>query len=186
MGNMLSVISLLLSIGTATYAVIAARKVSHREVTAAVIADFYSSMRSLTEIQLQEWRLAHLFEVADNYKSVVASLRRVAPPAGDVEAVELQLKERAAALTVFGLYEHVVYQFNEATRAGDHLRTVFLNDAACYFTERLLRNPRLMYLWSRNGGNLECEFEAETRAHYRSKIEVSSGAWDEIGPYGQL
>jgi hypothetical protein len=174
----------MMSVTTATYAVVAARKVSHREVTATIIAEFYSSLRELTQIQLDEWRLAHLFEVAENYEAAVQSLRDVAPPDA-VTTTELRIKERAAALTIFGLYEHVVYQLNEAGRAGDKLRKAFLVDAADYFTSRLLQNPRLLYLWSLNGGNLECEFEIETREHHRTHIRPDPEKWDRTGPYEQ-
>lgn len=180
--NVLSVLALLVAVATATYAVIAAREVSHREVTAIVIADFYSSLREVTQIQLEQWRLAHLFEAAENYETLVKSLREVAPT-DQVSCTELRIKERSAALTMFGMYEHVVYQLNEARRAGDRHRQAFLTDAAEYYTSQLLQNPRLMYLWSNDGGNLECEFEAETREHYRKHIKPAPDVWDRTGPY---
>jgi hypothetical protein len=184
MSTILSIVALVVAVTTAAYAAAIAVRVGHRQITAAVITDFYASMRSLTELQLAEWRLAHLFEVVDNYKSTVAELRAVAPASSTVEATELRIKERAAALTTFGLYEHVIYQRNQALRGRDHGRAAFLTDAAAFFTDRLLQNPRLIYMWAPAGGNLGCEFEAETRQDYEKHITPGPDCWDEHGPYG--
>jgi hypothetical protein len=181
----LSVVALAVSIGTVVYTAIVSRRVSNREVTSTVITDFYAAMRDLTVLQMQEWRLAHLFEVSENYEHVVAPLRQVAPDVSTPAAVELKLKERAAALTIFGLYEHTIYQLNKAADDGDDTRAEFLRDAVDYLTQRLLPNPRLRYLWSKDGGNLECEFEDAARAHYQANIAAKADAWDDRGPYGE-
>ncbi len=180
----LSIVALVVSIGSAVYAAVASRHVSNREVTSTVIADFYAAMRDLTVLQMQEWRLAHLFEVSENYEQVVELLRNVAPGSSAPAAVELRLKERAAALTIFGLYEHTIYQLGKAEDDGDDARTEFLQDAADYLTQRLLPNPRLRYLWSKEGGNLECEFEEPARAHYQANVTALPYSWDNTGPYG--
>jgi hypothetical protein len=181
----LSIVALVVSIGSAVYAAVVSRHVSNREVTSTVIADFYAAMRDLTVLQMQEWRLAHLFEVSENYEHVVEPLRRVAPDRAAPAAVELRLKERAAALTIFGLYEHTIYQLHKAEDDGDDARTEFLQDAAGYLTQRLLPNPRLRYLWSKEGGNLECEFEPAARDHYQANVPTLPYSWDDRGPYGQ-
>jgi hypothetical protein len=180
----LSVVALVVSVGTAIYAAVVSSHVSNREVTSTVIADFYAAMRDLTVLQMQEWRLAHLFEVSENYEQVVEPLREVAPDSSAPAVVELRLKERAAALTIFGLYEHTIYQLGKAEDDGDDARTEFLRDAADYLTQRLLPNPRLRYLWSKDGGNLECEFEDAARAHYEANIIAMPHSWDDTGPYG--
>jgi hypothetical protein len=181
----LSVVALVIAVLSAIYAAIAARNVSNREVTSTVIADFYASMRDLTVLQMQEWRLAHLFEVSENYEQVVEPLRRVAPSSTTSAVVELRLKERAAALTIFNLYEHTIYQLGKAEEDGDGARTEFLREAADYLTKRLLPNPRLRYLWAKDGGNLECEFEDAARAHYQDNVPALPYSWDEKGPYGE-
>lgn len=181
----LSIVALIIAVISAVYAAAVSRNVSNREVTSSVIADFYAAMRDLTVLQMQEWRLAHLFEVSENYEEVVEPLRRVAPDGAARDAVELRLKERAAALTIFGLYEHTIYQLAKAEDDGDEARREFLRDAAEYLTKRLLPNPRLRYLWSKDGGNLECEFEEAARAHYQANVPNLPFAWDETGPYGE-
>ena len=181
----LSIVALVVSIGSVVYAVAASRHVSNREVTSTVIADFYAAMRDLTVLQMQEWRLAHLFEVSENYEHVAEPLRRVAPDRSSTTAVELRLKERAAALTIFGLYEHTIYQMGKSEDDGDEARAEFLQEAASYLTQRLLPNPRLRYLWSKEGGNLEREFEDAARTHYRENVPTQPDAWDASGPYDE-
>jgi hypothetical protein len=183
-GNALSIVALIVSVATAIYAAAVSRSIANREVTNAAITDYYGSMRELTKLQMDEWRLAHLFEVADNYPTIAAILRRAAPEPDDVDLVMLRVKERAAALTIFGLYEHVLYQIEEVESDATTVRARFLHDAANYFTQQLLPNPRLRYLWAKDGGNLECEFEENVRAHYRAYVDTSAGGWDEVGPYG--
>lgn len=177
-------IALVVSIGTAIYAASVGRSISNRQVTNTAITDYYASMRELTKLQMDEWRLAHLFEVEDNYATIAGALRQVASESTEIDLIMLRVKERAAALTIFGLYEHVLYQMEEVEADGDSVRARFLHDAAGYFTQQLLPNPRLRYLWARSGGNLECEFEENVHAHYRANVDTSSAGWDETGPYG--
>jgi hypothetical protein len=186
MSIVLSIIALIVSIATAVYAAVVSRSISNREVTNTAITDYYASMRELTKLQMDEWRLAHIFEVEANYPRVVKALREIAPEPGSTESVMLGLKERAAALTIFGLYEHVIYQKEEVAADGNSVRARFVDDSAKYFTGRLLVNPRLRYLWSENGGNLQCEFENNVRKHYQDGIPAPSDGWDEKGPYGGL
>jgi hypothetical protein len=182
----LSILALIISIVTAVYAAYVSQSISNREVTNAAITDYYASMRELTKLQMDEWRLAHLFEVETNYFAVAEILRRVAPEPDGADSVMLSLKERAAALTLFGLYEHVVYQLEEVATDGDTVRARFLRDAEAYFTQRLLLNPRLRYLWAKDGGNLECEFEGNVRTHYETHIKEPGDGWDDKGPYGAV
>jgi hypothetical protein len=180
----LSIVALVVSIGTAIYAGSVLRSVSNREVTNTAITDYYASMRELTKLQMDEWRLAHLFEVEDNYTMIIGALRYVANASDEIDLIMLRVKERAAALTIFGLYEHVLYQIEEVEADGDTVRARFLRDAAGYFTQQLLPNPRLQFLWAKSGGNLECEFEENVREHYSRYVDSSSDVWDELGPYG--
>jgi|HubBroStandDraft_2_1064218.scaffolds.fasta_scaffold114827_2 hypothetical protein len=186
MSTVLSVLALVVSVVTAAYAGSVLRSVSNREITNTAITDYYASMRELTKLQLDEWRLAHLFEVETNYANIAATLRSVAPAPASADSVMLSLRERAAALTLFGLYEHVVYQLEEVATDGDTVRARFLRDAVAYFTQRLLPNPRLRYLWAKEGGNLECEFEENVRAHYKANLKQPLDGWDEKGPYGAV
>jgi flagellin-specific chaperone FliS len=183
--NIVSLISLAVSAVAVTYTARVSRQVSEHEVTAEIISEYYSCVRALTEVQLREWRLAHIFEVAENYTAVSTKLKEVAPSPANREArIALELNERAIALTIFGIYEYVVYQLEAAKHAKAKNRTKFLLEAAEYFSGRLLPNPRLQYLWSNSGGNLECEFERLLREHYEQNVKVSPKAWDAIGPYG--
>lgn len=183
--DIVSLVSLAVSTAAVTYTAIVARQVSRHEVTSEIINEYYSSLRALTEVQLREWRLAHIFEVAENYETISATLRDVAPDVKDHEKrVALALNERAVALTIFGIYEYIVYQLAAAVHAGDKMRARFLREAAEYFTGRLLPNPRLQYLWSSKGGNLECEFEEAVRDHYKQCVTISPKTWDAKGPYG--
>lgn len=78
---------------------------------------------------------------------------------------------------------------NVAKQSGGRGRERFLQEVLDYLTGRLLRNPRLLYLWSKSGGNLQVFFEELTRKHYNDHIlkdlgEGISGNVDAAGPFG--
>jgi hypothetical protein len=184
MATALSIVAIIVAIGTAIYGAVSWSGVSNREVTTGVISDYFTSMHDLTMLQVKEWQLSHLFEIAENYHHAADRLNRLAPTVDELEAERLALRERAVAVAIFGVYEHTVYQLGKAHEDGDRIRISFLTDATRYFAGRLLPNPRLRYLWASEGGNLEGEFESETRRHYREHVGSLEEPWDATGPYG--
>jgi hypothetical protein len=63
-----------------------------------------------------------------------------------------------------------------------------MNEVRGFFTQRLLKNPRLVYLWAETGGGL-CEYaEPATRDVYRREVGVAGRNLDvdEVGPFGTL
>lgn len=73
----------------------------------------------------------------------------------------------------------MLYQYRQSN--NNNKRKEFLKDVLTYFTGRLLQNPRLLYLWDKNGGQLCSHYEKETIEYYDKN--VLKGKMDSIGPY---
>lgn len=47
-----------------------------------------------------------------------------------------------------------------------------LKEVLAYFTEKLLNNPRLLYFWSKEGGNICVYFENQTQQYYDENLST--------------
>ena len=103
------------------------------------------------------------------------------------------LKERAISMLIFQSFENIYYKYLNLND-DDLVRKQFLEDVLNYITQVLLRNPRLLFLWSVNGGNLCSFFEESTREYYDLKVsqyymEVNRDIMDFMdykGPFDNL
>ena len=87
---------------------------------------------------------------------------------------------------LFSIYEYMVLDYN-ASRSffGDDRRAEEDRKAILYFTNDLLRNPRLLWYWNPKGGQLESEYRQETKEHYDEHVRKTPGKSlqeDETGP----
>lgn len=163
---------------------------AHREaITQGTYADVYEEFSALSELRLSHWELSHLQELPENYGPVVATIRTALGDLGGDRRNQLLIQERAVAMRIFSLFEQAHYQCVHARMHGDHGRTEFLDDVLTYFTGRLLRNPRLLYFWSREGANLCIHYEPGTIERYEAGIPAQVFAdgtctMDSDGPFG--
>jgi hypothetical protein len=128
---------------------------------AQAIHDFYSIFHEFDKLHLENWQLSHLFVTPDQYASVekqVADRKNFT----NEERIEYALKERAIAYFIFDTYEHTLYQWRQAKQGKDKGRAGFLLEVLNFLTSKTLRNPRLLYLWSKETGN----YESATLEHY--------------------
>jgi hypothetical protein len=109
-------------------------------------------------------------------------------PINKKKQAEFILKEMAFANFIFGNYEYTLVQYNDANKNRDFNKAAFLKDILDFFRLKILRNPRLLYLWDSHGGNLSIYYAKTTKEDYDKnildnkdnplKIQV-----DSIGPY---
>jgi len=101
---------------------------------------------------------------------------------------EYILKERAFANFLFGFYENTLFQYNESLKSRNKDRTDFLRKALDYFRNKVLRNPRLLYLWDSDGGKLSINYAESTIEDYdknvwNNKDRSLALSIDSVGPY---
>ena len=77
---------------------------------------------------------------------------------------------------------------SHAVEAGANKRADFLTEVLSYLTGRLLQNPRLLYYWDKDGGNLSVYFEDGTKDHYTKNVlhngKLGKENIDTSGPFG--
>ncbi|WP_431263712.1 hypothetical protein ACQ859_27880 [Roseateles chitinivorans] len=155
------------------------------KVTVDLIRQVYSDFISITEQRAAHPLQSHLFEVPDNYEASAAQVRLAvgAVRGNKAEVSRLLLEERAVADRIFTMFEQAFYQWSNAKENGDSRREKFLQDVLNYYTERLLRNPRLVWYWSAAGGKLLVHYETATQEFYSKNVKPSSLKADAVGAY---
>lgn len=155
------------------------------EITSSLINQNYDDFIDLHELRAQFPYHGHLFELKDQYdqvkNEVVAALVSLSEDDRLKLLPRLKLEERALARRIFSQYENAFYQWQNTSRSRDKSRLWFHKDVADYFSQRLLRNPRLVWFWRSSGGNYRLHYEPLTRDHYdRTVVETSV---DDTGPF---
>jgi hypothetical protein len=133
----------------------------------------YADFRQITALRLSHWQHTHILEPPDNYERTKRLLQAALGKPSREERAKLLLEERNVALGIFQLFEETLYQLSDAERV-DQTRVEFLHDVLNYMTGSLLRNPRLLYLWSETGGCLCSDFELSTKQYYDENVKTTS------------
>ena len=152
------------------------------------IDDAFDAFFTLNQIQIEHPLISHVLVAAKDYQ-LTSGLVREATAEFDRETVaELRLQERAAAMYVFGVFEHSVFQRKAAITSGATARIEFLEAVLNHLSLKLLRNRRLLHLWAPGGGDLCQYYEDETQDYYREKVLTARDGEtleepDGTGPY---
>jgi hypothetical protein len=165
---LLPVISLVTSLCAIAVSVWAARvlvRAERQSVSHTAVSDIYGDFRRLTELRLDNWEQTHVLEPPDNYARTKRLLQLALDDFTVRDMAQHLLQERAVAQVVFQLFEQTLYQVKDAHRV-DAAREAFLNAVLNYMTSCLLLNPRMLYLWSAEGGGLNADFEQFTKDYY--------------------
>jgi hypothetical protein len=120
--------------------------------------------------QGEEWYKQHLYEAPDTYREVRDLARRLTAAMNDQQKVELFLGERAAANIIFTNFEHLLKQWNLAVALDDDTRLGVLKEEVDFYAEVLLRNPRLLWFWSDDGGRWIHQADPSTVVFYEQRV----------------
>lgn len=131
-----------------------------------LIAEQYKSCYDLDRWRAEFPEVGHIFALPQWYGQVSAEVAALAS-AKKVPKEEFLLRERAAALLVFDIYEQTLYQWGQAARAGDGRRVEFLTMYLDYYEKKLLRNPRLRQLWDEGWSDI---MENDTKDRYKLRV----------------
>jgi hypothetical protein len=99
-----------------------------------------------------DWRVQHVQEAPDTYYAVRDVARRLTAGMSDTEKAETFLMERAMANLIFTNFEHHLKQWLLAIELDDESRQRVLKEEIDFYAEVLMRNPRLLWYWSPEGG----------------------------------
>jgi len=182
--NFFSVFALVVSFFGAYFSI-----ASYRDtVTQQAIDNTYKTFYDISTLGMDHSDLIHLYTMPESYDMVQRDIHLSLMPITEKKHAEYILKERAFANYLFGFYENTLLQYNESIKIRKTGRTDFLKGILDYFRSRVLRNPRLIYLWDSHGGKLSMNYAEATREDYdknvlHNKDSSLTISVDAVGPY---
>ncbi len=160
----LSITALLVS----GYALVVGQQQHRDERTTELLHQIYEDWDLMSSPEF--WEVSHLNEVPQTYEPIRDILRSYASELPIQEQRRLYLLERAAAIRIFNAFELTLNQWGRAMAVGDGGRISMLDQEVDYYTQVFLRNPRLLWLWSEEGGHLSMAYDPPTVEIYRSRV----------------
>lgn len=182
--NAISLIALVVSLTSAYFSV----KNYGDTVTQQAIESAYKTFYDINIHNINNSSLTHLNTMPDSYLFVKDKIHTALAPIDARESAAHLVKERAFANYLFSIFEQVFYQYNQAVVNNNKNRADFLREVLNYLTGRVLRNPRLLYLWDVNGGKLSTYYESATIEYYNQHVLHDSTSPlketpDPVGPF---
>lgn len=166
----LSIIALLVS----GYALVAAQQ-QHRDERATELLDqLYEDWDQMAAPE--RWEVSHLNEVPATYEHVRDVLRAYATALPVQEQRRVYLLERTTAIRIFTAFELALNQWRRAGEIGDTDRREMLDQEIDYYTHVFLRNPRLIWFWSEDGGGLVLQADPPTVEFFERRV-LSDPEW---------
>lgn len=161
---LLSVVALLVS----AYSLVAARKQHQDERATELLDQIYDDWEQMAAPE--RWEVSHLNEVPETYEHIRDVLRAYATGLPIQEQRRLYLLERTIAISIFTAFELTLNQWRRAVAIGDAEREKVLDQEIDYYTDTFLRNPRLLWLWSEDGGGLVRQADPPTVEFYNRRV----------------
>lgn len=160
----LSVIALLVS----GYSLVAARRQHQDERATELLDQIYEDWDQMAAPE--RWEVSHLDEVPATYEHVRDVLRAYASGLPLREQRRIYLLERTTAVRIFNAFELLLNQWRRAVAIGDTDRETMLDQEIEFYVEEFLRNPRLLWFWSTDGGALELQADPPTVEFYHRRV----------------
>lgn len=182
-----SVVALIISVASLVASIITYKtSISQHsdEWTATLIRHNYEDMLRLHELRATFPMQSHLFELGDQYTSVLNVVSKSVDGMTDKERSQHYLEERAIARRIFSMYEGAYYQYSNAKEQNDPHRMKFMGDVLHYFCDRLLTNPRLVWFWKKTGGGLCVHYEPNTISYYDEHVQTRIA--DSVSPFAPM
>lgn len=130
----------------------------------------YGMYDDLAKLQLDNPLMAHLLaNTPAAYRSENALIASGMLSTASADRLRLMLQERAVAHYIFTDYEETYFLWRQAA-GGEQQRHALLEDNLDYFNTLLCGNPRLLWYWSDNGGDLGQQFSQQLLAYYREHV----------------
>ena len=145
-----------------------------------VVRSAFEAFNDLSNLRIHYWQTAHLLSLPENYELESSMVRQAADEYSGPERAQFFILERSVATRIFELFEQSVYELRLARESGDQGREQFQQEVYNHFTRRLLRNPRLAYLWKAKDSALSGYFEEYTIQAYNKDVHASE--MDDMGP----
>jgi hypothetical protein len=158
----------LVAVGVSGYSLVEAQRQHQDERATQLLDQIYDDWDQMAAPE--RWEVSHLDEVPATYEHVRDVLRAYATKLPVQEQRRIYLLERTTAIRIFNAFELTLNQWRRAIEIGDADRKAMLDQEIDFYVEDFLRNPRLLWFWSTEGGGLELLADPPTVAFYRARV----------------
>ncbi len=182
--NFFSIFALVVSFSSAYFSI-----KSYRDtVTQQAIDNTYKTFYDISVAGMDHSDLIHLCTMPESYDLVQKEIHLSLMPITEKKRAEYLLRERAFANYLFGFYENILLQYDESVKNRNTDKSEFLHGILDYLRDKVLRNPRLLYLWDSHGGKLSTNYAEATIDDYNENVLKSKNRSltmkiDSVGPY---
>lgn len=150
------------------YALIEGRQQHEDERAAELLDAVYEDWDELAFVDY--WETSHLNETPATYERARAVLRAYTEGLSQQEKLRIHVLERINAGRIMTSFEHHLNQWRIAVESGDELRSGMLQVELDFYTGEALRNPRMLWLMSDEGGGLMHWLDPPNLPYYEQKV----------------
>jgi len=165
--------AIVLSIGAfvmSAYSVFIVVRQHEDERTAEFTQTLYERVQEIYVLKLEHWELGHIFEMPEEYEKTRDRLRLAVKDVSEAERIKLIESEKSIAAMQYITFEELFYNLSLAIQSGDRTRQQIVEETIGYYTNGVLRNPRVLWLSSPDGGNLALHMNPDSYAYYREAV----------------
>jgi len=165
--------AIVLSIGAfamSAYSVFIVVRQHEDERTAEFTQTLYERVQEINVLKLEHWELGHIFEIPEDYEKTRDRLRLAVKDGSDAERIKLIETEKSIAAMHYITFEELFYNLSLAIQSGDRTRQQIVEETIGYYTNGVLRNPRVLWLSSPEGGNIASHLNPDSYAYYREAV----------------
>lgn len=145
----------------------------------------YHEYSVLSELRVNHPEHSYLLELPGNYEGRITDFRTSPLPV--TNRLEYLMRERAIAIRIFQVYEEAWYAYENRSPFWLPKRRRLSREVLAYFQSKLLKNPRLQFLWSEAGGNIRIHFADKVVEEYEKALRnPGTPAVDPQGPLPAL
>lgn len=165
--------AIVLSIGAfamSAYSVFIVVKQHEDERTAEFAQTLYERVHEYNLLKLEYWELGHVFEMPEDYEATRDRLRIAVKDRSEAERIKLIESEKSIASMQLITFEELFYNLSLAMQLGDRTRQKIVEETIGYYTQGVLRNPRVLWLSSADGGNIASHLNPDAYAFYREAV----------------
>jgi len=165
--------AIVLSIGAfamSAYSVFIVVRQHEDERTAEFAQTLYERVHEYNLLKLEYWELGHVFEMPEDYEKTRDRLRLAVKDRSEAERIKLIESEKSIVSMQLITFEELFYNLSLAMQSGDRTRQQIVEETIEYYTQGVLRNPRVLWLSSADGGNIASHLNPDAYAFYREGV----------------
>jgi len=185
-GDFYAIVLSISAFAMSAYSVFIVVRQHEDERTAEFAQTLYERVQENYVLKLEHWELGHIFEMPEDYEKTRDRLRLAVRDRSEVERIKLIESEKSIASMHLITFEELFYNLSLAIQSGDRTRQKIVEETIGYYTNGVLRNPRVLWLSSPDGANIASHLNPDAYVYYREGV-LENGKYPltvQPDPYG--